>query len=65
MNNYIKTLIIIGSIVLFSEVFRLVNSARIDLNNKNVCVKKFKKYYESEWADDETMQEAYAYKECQ
>ena len=39
MNNKIKALILIGSIALFSEVFRLVNSARVNLDNKNVCVK--------------------------
>ena len=44
MNNKIKALILIGSIALFSEFFRLVNSTRINLDNKNLCVKQYKKF---------------------
>ena len=45
MNSKIKTLILIGAIALFTEVFRLVNSTRINLDNKNLCVKQYKKYF--------------------
>ena len=70
MNNKIKTLILIGAISLFTEVFRLVNSARVDLDNKNACVKtQFKKYRESKTYtgyDEYTKKEAraYAYSDC-
>ena len=38
MNNKIKALILIGSISLFIEVFRLVNSARVTNDHKNACI---------------------------
>ena len=71
MNNKIKALILIGSISLFSEVFRLVNSARVDLDNKNACVQySFKKYVEDEdliyggkkYTEEESR--AFAYTDC-
>ena len=52
MNNKIKllilkALILIGSVALFSEVFRLVKTARVNLENKNTCLEKiYKKYLE-------------------
>ena len=68
MNNKIKLLILIGSIALFFEVFRLVYSARIDLNNKNICVNQFKKYFKNQYqyANEEIkgLLQADAYKEC-
>ena len=38
MNNKIKILILIGSISLFVEVFRLVNSVRVTNDHKNACI---------------------------
>ena len=70
MNSKIKTLILIGAIALFTEVFRLVNSTRINLDNKNACVKtQFKKYRESKTItgyDEYTKKEAraIAYADC-
>ena len=68
MNNKIKALILIGSVALFSEVFRLVYLARVDLNNKNLCVKQYKKYFKNQYQynDDEMkgLLQADAYKEC-
>ena len=70
MNNKIKAFILIGSISLFIEIFRLVNTARVNLDNKNVCVKtQFKKYRESQslmGGNEYTKEEAraYAYSDC-
>ena len=47
MNNKIKALILIGAIAFFTEVFRLVNSARVNLDNKNSCVKGYKTYFKN------------------
>ena len=64
----LKALILIGSIALFSEVFRLVNSARVNLNNKNLCVKQHTEYYLKTWdkknLHNENMHEAQAFIEC-
>tara|TARA_R100000773_G_scaffold22349_1_gene19723 strand:+ start:1656 stop:1859 length:204 start_codon:yes stop_codon:yes gene_type:complete len=38
MNSKIKLLIIIGAIALFTEVFRLVNSARVTNDHQNACI---------------------------
>ena len=68
MNNKIKALILIGSIALFSEFFRLVNLTRINLDNKNLCVKQTKKYLGKQMAfqDEEKkgMLHAEAYIAC-
>ena len=68
MNSKIKTLILIGAIALFTEVFRLVNSARVNLDNKNLCVKQYKKYHKSQlmFQDEEykIIKDAAAYIEC-
>ena len=47
MNNKIKALILIGAIAFFTEVFRLVNSARVNLDNKNNCVKGYETYFKN------------------
>ena len=47
MNSKIKLLIFIGAIALFTEVFRLVNSARVNLDNKNSCVKGHITYFKN------------------
>jgi len=68
MNSKIKLLIFIGAIALFTEVFRLVNSARVNLDNKNLCVKQYKKYHKSQlmFQDEEfkKIKDAAAYIEC-
>ena len=68
MNKKIKALILIGSIALFSEFFRLVNSTRINLDNKNLCVKQYKKFLGNLNAYDDKngkgLLHADAYKEC-
>ena len=68
MNNKIKALILIGAIAFFTEVFRLVNSARVNLDNKNLCVKQYKKYTKSQlmFQDEEykIIKDAAAYIEC-
>ena len=58
MNNKIKllilkALILIGSVALFSEVFRLVKTARVNLENKNTCLEEiYEKYLEKEYTKD-------------
>ena len=68
MNSKIKLLILIGAIALFTEVFRLVNSARVNLDNKNLCVKQYKKYNKNQamFQDEEykKMIDAIAYESC-
>ena len=68
MNSKIKLLILIGAIALFTEVFRLVNSARVNLDNKNLCVKQYKKYHKNQamFQDEEgkKMIDAAAYEAC-
>ena len=68
MNSKIKLLILIGAIALFTEVFRLVNSARVNLDNKNLCVKQYKKYNKNQamFQDEEgkKMINAAAYEAC-
>ena len=68
MNNKIKALILIGAIALFTEVFRLVNSARINLDNKNLCVKQYKKYNKKQFMfqdkEGKELIDAAAYESC-
>ena len=69
MNSKIKLLILIGAIALFTEVFRLVNSARVNLDNKNLCVKQYKKFNKNQaikFQDEEgkKMIDAAAYEAC-
>tara|TARA_B100000242_G_scaffold235602_1_gene175475 strand:+ start:1234 stop:1458 length:225 start_codon:yes stop_codon:yes gene_type:complete len=70
MSKYLKVFIFVGSLVLFTEVFRLINSARVDLDNKNARVKtQFKKYRASQslmGGNEYTKEEAraYAYSDC-
>ena len=62
MNNKIKALILIGSIVLFSEVFRLIKTARVNLENKNTCLEEmYNKYIEKEYTKDYSKALAYVY----
>ena len=45
LNNKLKILILVGFLVLFPEVFKLVKSARINFDNRNACVKHQYNYY--------------------
>ena len=68
MNNKIKALILIGAIALFTEVFRLVNSARVNLDNKNLCVKQSKKFHKKQFMfqdkENKELIDATAFESC-
>tara|TARA_Y100000589_G_C26861373_1_gene510085 strand:+ start:292 stop:609 length:318 start_codon:yes stop_codon:yes gene_type:complete len=57
------TLLLVGAFVLLFEIYSLVNSARINLDNKNNCVKQYEKFFESQ-GYEKYMIRASAYKEC-
>ena len=64
MSKYLKVFIFVGSLVLFTGVFRLINSARVNLDNKNTCVQnRVKSYLENDYYTTEESK-AFGYKEC-
>ena len=64
MNSKIKLLILIGAIALFTEVFRLVNSARVKLDHQNACIQyAYDKYTEDNWKTKKEAR-ALAYIDC-
>ncbi len=63
MNSKIKALILLVSVVLFTEVFRLVKTARVNLKNKNNCQEQiYNKYIEKGYTRDYS--KALAYVDC-
>ena len=53
MKSKIKALILIASVVLFTEVFRLVKTARVNLENKNNFQEQINnKYMEKRYTRD-------------
>ena len=63
MSKYLKVFIFVGSLVLFTGVFRLINSARVNLDNKNACVKwTTKEFLRNEYSNESSR--ALGYKEC-
>ncbi len=68
MNKIIKVLILIGSISLFTEVFRLVYFARINEASKYICIKdQYKEYRDTYSGKNQYSKEksrAYAYSDC-
>ncbi len=69
MNKIIKILILIGSISLFTEVFRLVYFARINEASKYICIKDQYKEYRDNFVNGKRQyskekSRAYAYSDC-
>ena len=64
MNNKIKVLILIGSIALFTEVFRLVYFARINEASKYICIKDQYKEYREGGRYSKEKSRSYAYSDC-
>jgi len=63
MSKYLKVFIFVGSLVLFTGVFRLINSARVNLDNKNTCVQNRVKFYlENNYTTEES--KAFGYQDC-
>ena len=63
MSKYLKVFIFVGSLVLFTGVFRLINSARVNLDNKNTCVQNRVKFYlENKYTTEES--KAFGYQDC-
>tara|TARA_R100001440_G_C2465627_1_gene110727 strand:+ start:48 stop:242 length:195 start_codon:yes stop_codon:yes gene_type:complete len=63
MDNKIKVFILIGSLALFTEVFRLAYFARINEASKYICIKdQYKEYRETGYAKEKSR--SYAYQDC-
>ena len=45
LNNKMNILILVGFLVLFPEVYKLIKSARINFDNRNACVNFNYNYY--------------------
>tara|TARA_Y100000589_G_C26974321_1_gene555891 strand:+ start:542 stop:736 length:195 start_codon:yes stop_codon:yes gene_type:complete len=62
MDKNIKGLIVIGSLALFTQVFSVLNSSRINLDNKNTCVRFiYKRNFEFGETKEQARANAYEY----
>ena len=63
MSKYLKVFIFVGSLALFTEVFRLTYFARINEASKYICIKdQYKEYRETGYAKQKSR--SYAYQDC-
>ena len=69
MSKYLKVFILVGSLALFSEVFRLVYFARINEASKYICIKDQYKEYRNQILNgkirySKEKSRSYAYSDC-
>ena len=69
MSKYLKVFILVGSLALFTEVFRLVYFARINEASKYICIKDQYKEYRDQFIYgkrrySKEKSRSYAYSDC-
>lgn len=64
MSKYLKVFIFVGSLALFTEVFRLAHFARINEASKYICIKDQYKEYSEGGRYSKEKSRAYAYADC-
>ena len=63
MSRYLKVFVLVGSLALFTEVFRLVYFAIINEASKYICIKdQYKEYRETGYSKEKSR--SYAYQDC-